>query len=239
MNVVEINGVSKIFGNSKVIDNISFTVHANEILGLVGPNGAGKTTIIRMLMDIIRPDSGEFFIFGQTLNESTKDKIGYLPEERGLYKKLRVGECLSYLAAIKNTPKNIAEENIDKLIKLVAMYKHRDKKIEELSKGMGQLIQFIAAIVHNPDLVVLDEPFAGLDPVNTKLIKDIIVNLKEEGKSIILSTHLMSQVEELCDRVVMIDKGRVVLYGNLTDIKARYGNKSLNDIFIQVAEKNK
>jgi ABC-2 type transport system ATP-binding protein len=230
MNVVEVSQVNKSFKGIKVVDSVSFNIGQGEIFGMVGPNGAGKTTTIRMLMDIIKPDSGEIKILGEPINEAVKNRIGYLPEERGLYKKLTVSESLSYLAQLKNVKRRVAAEREEELLKRVNMLSHKDKKIEELSHGMGQLIQFVATILHDPELVVFDEPFAALDPVNTQLLKELILELGSQGKSVILSTHMMNQVEELCDRILMINKGKVVLYGSLAEIKSRYRN---NSVFVE------
>jgi ABC-2 type transport system ATP-binding protein len=227
MNVVEASGISKSFKGIKVVDSVSFTIGQGEIFGMVGPNGAGKTTTIRMLMDIIKPDSGAIKILGEPINEEVKDRIGYLPEERGLYKKLTVSQSLSYLASLKNMKKRLARERAEELLKRVNMLPHKDKKTEELSHGMGQLIQFVATILHDPELVVFDEPFAALDPVNTQLLKELILELRSQGKSVILSTHMMNQVEELSDRILMINKGQAVLYGSLAEIKSRYRNNSV------------
>ena len=227
MNVVEVSRISKSFKSVKVVDNVSFSIGQSEIFGMVGPNGAGKTTTLRMLMDIIKPDSGEIKILGEPINEGTKNRIGYLPEERGLYKKLTVSESLYYLAALKNMKRSAARERAAELLKRVNMLPHKDKKTDELSHGMGQLIQFVATILHDPELVVFDEPFAALDPVNTQLLKELILELRSRGKSVILSTHMMNQVEELCDRILMIHKGQAVLYGSLAEIKSRYRNNSV------------
>ena len=223
--VTEVNNVVKTYGSKSVVNDVSFGVSPGEIFGLIGPNGAGKTTTIRMMMDIVKPDSGEIRILGERLSEDTKDKIGYLPEERGLYKKLTVMETLTYLAALKG--KQVDNSRTEELLKRVGMLAHKNKKIEELSRGMGQLIQFLATIIHNPQLIILDEPFAGLDPVNTELLKEIILELRGQGKAFILSTHQMNQVEELCDRILMIIYGRSVLYGKLADIKNKYRNNSV------------
>ena len=227
MNTVETFQISKSFKGVKVVDSVSFSIGQGEIFGMVGPNGAGKTTTIRMLMDIIKPDSGEIKILGELINEAIKNRLGYLPEERGLYKKLTVSESLSYLAALKNMRRRLARERAEELLKRVNMLPHKDKKTDELSHGMGQLIQFVATILHNPELVVFDEPFAALDPVNTQLLKELILELRSQGKSVILSTHMMNQVEELCDRILMINKGQAVLYGSLAEIKSRYKNNSV------------
>jgi ABC-2 type transport system ATP-binding protein len=227
MNVIEVSQVSKSFQNVKVVDNLTFDIKQGEIFGMMGPNGAGKTTTIRMLMDILKPDTGEIKLFGKPINPSAKDKIGYLPEERGLYKKLSVSDSLVYLASLKSMSKRRSEQRAEELLKRVNMYVHRNKKTDELSHGMGQLVQFVATILHNPDLIVLDEPFVALDPVNTQIIKDFIIDLKKQKKTVVLSTHMMNQVEELCDRVLMIHKGRIVLYGGLADVKAKYRNNSV------------
>jgi ABC-2 type transport system ATP-binding protein len=200
------------------------------MFGLIGPNGAGKTTTIRMMMDIIRPDAGEVTILNEKLTAATKNKLGYLPEERGLYKKLNVLESIVYLASLKGMDRHAAMEKANELLGRTDMVSARNKKIEELSKGMGQIIQLIVTIIHDPQLVILDEPFSGLDPVNTELMKDMFADLKSQGKAVILSTHQMSQVEELCDRILMINQGQAVLYGDLTEIKSRYrGNAILLD----------
>jgi ABC-2 type transport system ATP-binding protein len=225
LSAAEVNNVVKTYGRKPVVNDISFSVAQGEIFGLIGPNGAGKTTTIRMMMDITKPESGEISILGERLSEDTKDNIGYLPEERGLYKKLTIIETLSYLAALKG--KRVDNNRMEKLLKRVGMLAHKDKKIEELSRGMGQLIQFLATIIHDPQLIILDEPFAGLDPVNTELLKEIILELRSQNKTIILSTHQMNQVEELCDRILMINRGRSVLYGKLADIKNKYRNNSV------------
>jgi ABC-2 type transport system ATP-binding protein len=230
MNTVEVSQVNKSFKGVKVVDDISFNIVQGEIFGMVGPNGAGKTTTIRMLMDIIKPDSGDIKILGEPINEAVKNLIGYLPEERGLYKKLTVTESLYYLASLKNMRRSQARDRATQLLERVNMLPHKDKKTEELSHGMGQLIQFVATILHNPQLVILDEPFAALDPVNTQVLKDFIRELRNQGKAVVMSTHMMNQVEELSDRILMINKGHVVLYGSLDEIKTRYRN---NSVFIE------
>jgi ABC-2 type transport system ATP-binding protein len=227
MPAVEVSHIVKSFADKVAVDDLSFSVAQGEIFGLIGPNGAGKTTTIRMMMDIIKPDSGEVTILGQKLSEATKNKLGYLPEERGLYKKLRVINSIVYLASLKGMDKRSAEEKADELLKQTGLLPQRGKKIDELSRGMGQIIQFIVTIIHDPELVILDEPFAGLDPVNTELIKRMFVDLRNQGKAVILSTHQMNQVEELCDRILMIDSGRAVLYGNLKEIKSSYRSNSV------------
>lgn len=227
MPAVELNNICKSYNDNLVVNNVSFTVAQGEIFGLIGPNGAGKTTTIRMMMDITKPDSGEINVLGESLSENTKNRIGYLPEERGLYKKLTVLESLTYLASLKGIKPRLVNSRAEELLERIGMLPHKEKKIEELSRGMGQIIQFLVTIIHDPQLVVLDEPFAGLDPVNTELLKEIILELRNQDKAIILSTHMMNEVEALCDRILMIDKGRTVLYGELAEIKSRYRNNSV------------
>jgi ABC-2 type transport system ATP-binding protein len=227
MQAVEVSHVVKSFTDKVAVNDLSFSVAQGELFGLIGPNGAGKTTTIRMMMDIIKPDSGEVTIFGEKLGEATKDRLGYLPEERGLYKKLSVIESIVYLASLKGMDKQAAAAKADELLEKTGMSATKSKKVEALSRGMGQIIQFIVTIIHDPELVVLDEPFAGLDPVNTELLKGMIVELRGQGKAVILSTHQMNQVEELCDRILMINNGQAVLYGNLTEIRARYRGNSV------------
>ena len=224
---LEVIGISKQFADMKVVDNISFDVAPGEIFGLIGPNGAGKTTTIRMIMDIIKPDGGKIKVLGDSLSEKTKDSIGYLPEERGLYKKLTVAQSTQYIASLKGITAQQARERTQKLLERVDLLAHQHKKTEELSRGMSQMVQFIITIIHEPELIILDEPFANLDPVNTELLKEIIFELKSQEKAIILSTHRMNEIEELCDRVFMINKGRGVLYGELAEIKSRYRRNSV------------
>jgi len=180
-----------------------------------------------MMMDIIRPDSGEVTIFGEKLGEAVKNNLGYLPEERGLYKKLRVIDSITYLASLKGMDRHSITEKADALLNQTGMLSSKKSKIEELSKGMGQIIQFIVTIIHDPQLVILDEPFAGLDPVNTELLRGMLLDLRTQGKAVILSTHQMNQVEELCDRILMVNNGRAVLYGELSEIKSRYQSDSV------------
>lgn len=227
LHTVELSHVAKRFRNVRAVDDLSFTVAQGEIFGMVGPNGAGKTTALRMLMDIIQPDDGEIRVLGEPMNEQVKNRLGYLPEERGLYRKITVAESLLYLAQLKDMRPSLAKERVNQLLTRVGMDQHKSKKIEELSRGMSQIIQFIATILHDPDLLVLDEPFAGLDPVNTELLKNLVLELKRNGKSIILSTHMMNQVEELCDRFLMINKGQAVLYGSLDEIKSGFKSNSI------------
>jgi ABC-2 type transport system ATP-binding protein len=237
MLAVEVNHVVKSFTDKVAVNDLSFSVAQGEMFGLIGPNGAGKTTTIRMMMDIIKPDSGDVSILGEKLKEATKNKLGYLPEERGLYKKLSVLDSIVYLASLKGMDKQSATEKAEELLEKTGMLATRKKKIEELSRGMGQIIQFIVTIIHDPQLVVLDEPFAGLDPVNTELLKDMFLDLRKQGKAVILSTHQMNQVEALCDRILMINNGKNVLYGDLAEIRSRYrGNSVLLDFKGELGE---
>jgi ABC-2 type transport system ATP-binding protein len=237
MLAVEVSHVAKSFVDKVAVDDLSFSVAQGEMFGLIGPNGAGKTTTIRMMMDILKPDSGEVTILGEKLNESTKNKLGYLPEERGLYKKLKVMDSIVYLASLKGVDRHSATEKANELLNQTGMSASKNKKIEELSRGMGQIIQFVITIIHDPQLLVMDEPFAGLDPVNTELLKEMLADLRKQGKAIILSTHQMNQVEELCDRILMINNGQNVLYGDLREIRTRYrGNALLLDVEGELGE---
>jgi ABC-2 type transport system ATP-binding protein len=227
MPAVEVNHIVKSYADKAAVNDLSFSVAQGEIFGLIGPNGAGKTTTIRMMMDIIKPDSGDVTILGEKLSEASKNKLGYMPEERGLYKKLRVIDSIVYFASLKGMGRCSAEAKANELLNQTGMLPHKGKKIEELSKGMGQIIQFIVTIIHDPELVILDEPFAGLDPVNTELLKRMFVDLRNQGKAVILSTHRMNEIEELCDRILMVNDGRAVLYGNLTEIRSRYVKHSV------------
>jgi ABC-2 type transport system ATP-binding protein len=227
MHTAEVNHIHKSFGDKVAVNDLSFTVGQGEIFGIIGPNGAGKTTTIRMMMDIIKPDTGEVKILGEKMNEAAKNKIGYLPEERGLYKKMRVIDSIVYLASLKGVDKATAEKRAGELLNKMGMLPHQRKKTEELSRGMGQIIQFIVTITHDPQLIILDEPFSGLDPVNTELMKKMVLELKEKGKAVMLSTHQMNQVEELCDRVLMINNGQAVLYGDLAEVKSKYRSNSV------------
>jgi len=227
MRAVEANHVIKSYSNKVAVSDLSFYVDEGEIFGLIGPNGAGKTTTIRMMMDIIKPDSGELKILGRKLDEDIKNEIGYLPEEKGLYRKLKVMDAIVYLASLKGMETKAAEEKANRLLEQAGLLSCKCRRIEELSKGMGQIIQFIITIIHDPALIILDEPFSGLDPVNAELLKLMFVDLKDRGKAVILSSHRMNDVEELCDRVLMIDKGHAVLYGNLAEIKSRNRRNSI------------
>jgi ABC-2 type transport system ATP-binding protein len=238
MHILEFKSVSKSFSDKNILEDISFSVRQGEIFGLLGPNGAGKTTLIRLLLDILRPDSGEIRIYGDLLSPAAKDRIGYLPEERGLYRKTKLLDMLVYLAQLKGMPKKQAHLNAETLLNSLDLYQYKNKKVEELSKGMQQQVQFLSAIIHEPELIILDEPFYGLDPVITKTIKARILELRAAGKTIILSTHIMEQAQTLCDRILMLNKGRRVLYGLVDDIRKEYGKNSLIVEFAENADLN-
>jgi len=225
--MIRVDNLVKHYAHVKAVDGVSFAVDRGEIFGLLGPNGAGKTTTIRTLMDIIKPDSGTIELMGQPVTEASKARIGYLPEERGLYKNFTLLECLSYLGALKGMPRAEARERSMALLERGGLEEYAKRKVKELSKGMTQKAQFLATIVHDPDLMIMDEPFQGLDPVNTELLKTILLEEQARGKTVILSTHNMNQVEEMCNRILLINHGRVVLYGALDEIKARYAEHAV------------
>ena len=230
MSIIKVQNISKRFGETVAVDSLNFTVDPGEIFGLLGPNGAGKTTCIRMILDIFEPDSGEITVLDGPMTDDKKNRIGYLPEERGLYQDIPLGRCLTFLASLKGMPeKSIGPKLIDYL-KYFDLYNVRDKKVKELSKGMQQKAQLISTLVHDPDLIIIDEPFTSLDPVNTEMVKDILEEKRDEGKAIIMSTHQMNQVEELCDRILLIDHGHRVLYGTLQEIQEQFAS---HDIFVR------
>ena len=224
---LQVANLSKAFNGTPIVDDVSFSVGEGEVFGLIGPNGAGKTTTIRLALQIIQPDAGEVFLFGNPMNSLALERIGYLPEERGLYRQAKTLEVLEYLGRLKGLTSRDAHRRAGEVLDALGMTEHSGKKVSELSRGMSQLIQFGATIIHQPDLVILDEPFAGLDPVNTLRLKDLVYELQNIGVTVIFSTHLMNNVEELCDRVLMIDHGKSVLYGSVGEIKERYRNNSL------------
>ena len=228
--VVSLKGLCKTFGSLRAVDDVSFEVFPGEIFGLLGPNGAGKTTTIRMMLDIFRPDCGEIRLFGGALGEDTKRRIGYMPEERGLYRDYKLEPTLQYLTTLKGLSDADAAKRLEKWLKRLDLWDHRHKKLQDLSRGMQQKAQLIATLAHEPDLIVVDEPFANLDPVNTRLAIDILTEQARRGAAIIMSTHLMYQVEAMCDRIVLIDKGRTVLYGSVDDIKHQF---STNAVLVQ------
>lgn len=227
MEAVRVSAVVKSFGNTRAVDGVSFTVQRGEIFGLLGPNGAGKTTTIRMMLDLFKPDRGEVSILGGPMTEEKKERIGYMPEERGLYQDIPVERCLVYLGTLKGLSAAEARQRVKDYLARFDLAQHKAKKVKDLSKGMQQKAQIINTILHQPELIVMDEPFAALDPVNTQMVKDMMHELRQGGATIILSTHQMHHAEELCDHIVLIDKGRVVLQGALDDIRRQYAGHAV------------
>jgi ABC-2 type transport system ATP-binding protein len=227
MPIVEVSQISKNFGPVKAVDEVSFSVEQGEIFALLGPNGAGKTTTIRIMLDIYRPDKGKITIFDGPLTEAKKDRIGYMPEERGLYQDLPLERVLVYLASLKGVSADQARRRVSAYLERFNLDAHKQKKVKELSKGMQQKAQIIATLLHQPDLVIIDEPFSGLDPVNTRTVKDLLLELHRQKVTIIMSTHQMHQVEELCDRILLINRGKVMLYGGLEQIRRQYAGNAV------------
>ncbi|MGD2164016.1 MAG: ATP-binding cassette domain-containing protein [Anaerolineae bacterium] len=219
--VILVDNLVKRYGDVVAVDHLSFRVEDGELLGLLGPNGAGKTTTIRIMMDILRPDEGDIRILGERPEEA-KERVGYLPEERGLFRDVKVLDTLVYLAELKGMPRAEARERGASLLERINLDDWADRKVKDLSRGMQQRLQFVASLVHDPDLLILDEPFQGLDPVNTERLKAFVGELREAGKTIVLSTHQMNLVEALCDRILLINRGRAVLYGDLDEIKEQH-----------------
>jgi len=222
-----LSGVTKRFDEFTAVSDLSLAVSPGRIFGLIGPNGAGKTTTIRMIVNITAPDSGKIELFGQRMGRDLQDRIGYLPEERGLYKKMRVDEQLRFFGELKNLSSQAADASIDRWLAKLKLTEWKKKKTDELSKGMQQKIQFITAVIHDPDLLILDEPFSGLDPVNVELLKDVVLELKASGKTIIFSTHLMEQAEKLCDDICLINRSQKILDGSLREVKQSFGRNSV------------
>jgi ABC-2 type transport system ATP-binding protein len=227
MSTVVVTNLAKRFGETKAVVDVSFAVEPGEIFGLLGPNGAGKTTTIRMMLDIFRPDAGIVSVFGGELDMAKKRRIGYMPEDRGLYKDLKLEPTLVYLASLKGMDEKVARDRLQGWLERLDLAEHRDKKVQELSRGMQQKAQIIATLLHEPDLIIIDEPFSGLDPVSTRLVKQIFEEQRQAGKSILMSTHQMYQVEALCDRIVLIDEGRTVLYGSVHEIKRNFAGNAV------------
>ncbi len=228
MYALEVRNLSKSFGSIKAVDDASFSVPQGSVFGLIGRNGAGKTTTIRMMMNIFQPDSGDVILQGVKLGQDFYDKVGYLPEERGLYKKMKVLETILFFAELKGKRGRKTEKLALEYLEKFQLADRKNAKVEELSKGNQQKIQFISTIIHDPDFIILDEPFSGLDPINTNLLKEIIIDFKQREKVIIFSTHLMDFAEKMCDHLAMIDKGKIILNGALNDIKANYGQKNVS-----------
>jgi ABC-2 type transport system ATP-binding protein len=227
MNVVTVSHVAKAFGATQAVADVSFDVERGEIFGLLGPNGAGKTTTIRLILDIFKPDRGSVSILGGPMTEEKKERVGYMPEERGLYQDAPLERCLIYLATLKGMSGAEARRRLEPYLERFDLAAHKRKKIKELSKGMQQKAQIINTLLHQPELVIIDEPFTSLDPINTQMVKDLMRELREQGVTIIMSTHQMHQVEELCDRIVLINQGRDVLYGELERIRREFSGKAV------------
>ena len=219
--IIQVQGLVKRYGDVVAVDHLSFEVEQGEIFGLLGPNGAGKTTTIRVIMDILQPDEGNVMALGQPPGQANA-QVGYLPEERGLYRNLKVLDNLVYLAELKGVSRSSARERAMHLLERIQLEEWASRKVRDLSQGMQQRLQFVASLIHDPEVLFLDEPFQGLDPVNVERIKEFMAELHREGKTIILSTHQMSMVEALCDRILLIHQGRAVLYGPLAEIKQQY-----------------
>ena len=224
---VKLDGVSKSFGEFTAVKELSLTVRAGRVFGLLGPNGAGKTTTIRMIVNITVPDSGTISIFGRKIDAQLQDRIGYLPEERGLYRRMKIVDQLRFFAELKNVRRKTIEAKIDEWLARVKLPEWKNKRSMELSKGMQQKIQFITSVIHDPDLLILDEPFSGLDPINVELLKEIVLDLKRAGKTIIFSTHQMEVAEKICDDICLLNKSKKVFEGSLRDIKSSFGRNSV------------
>ena len=227
MKAIEVEHVTKAFGKFKAVDDLSLSVAPGTIFGLLGPNGAGKTTTIRMIMDITAPDSGSIRVLGAPSSRESLSRVGYLPEERGLYRRMRVIDHLLFLAAIKEVNAETAKQRIERWLDAMELRPWLKKRVEELSKGMQQKIQFIATIVHDPDVLILDEPFSGLDPINVNLIKSFLQEFRARGKTIVFSTHVLEQAEKLCDHICLITKSKKVLDGDLKELKRRFAGNVL------------
>lgn len=234
---VEVQNVSKSYAAVKAVNEISFEVRSGEIFGLLGPNGAGKTSTIRMILDIIRPDRGTIQVLGGPMTEAKKDRIGYLPEERGLYDDMTLEETLLFMGQLKGLSRKTAQQRLERYLKEVELWDARERQIGALSRGMSQKAQFVAATMHEPDLIIIDEPFSGLDPVNTRIIKDLIYRMQARGAAVIMSTHQMNRVEEMCGRILLMNHGRRVLYGPLDEIRKRFASHAVEvDMYGEVKD---
>jgi ABC-2 type transport system ATP-binding protein len=224
---ISARNVTKRYGSFTAVDDLSFEVERGEIFAMLGPNGAGKTTTLRMILDILKPDTGEIDVLGGPISDATKERIGYLPEERGLYRNVPVLDILVYLGTLKGMDRQAARKDAMKMLEQVELGANAKQKVSELSKGMQQKVQLIATFLHKPDLVIVDEPFSGLDPVNTQLIEQMFYQMRDAGVAIIMSTHQMHQVEEMADRLVMIDHGRRMLYGGVDEVRQRFAKNAV------------
>ena len=235
MGLIECKDVCKSFGEKVALDNVSIDIPKGKIYGLLGPNGAGKTTLIRIINRITIPNSGSVLFNGKPITQDDVEKIGYLPEERGLYRKMKVGEQAMYFAQLKGMSAREAGHELKKWFVRFGIESWWNKKVEELSKGMAQKVQFLTTVVHKPSLLILDEPFSGFDPVNAQVIREEILRLRDEGATIILSTHNMESVEELCDNITLINKSKVVISGGVDEIRRKYGNNNVEVVYTGVA----
>lgn len=229
--MIQCKGVRKTFGEKVALDGVSLNIPKGKIFGLLGPNGAGKTTLIRIINRITIPDEGEILFEGRPITQRDVEKIGYLPEERGLYRKMKVGDQAMYFARLKGMSSREAESELKQWFVKFGIQSWWNKKVEELSKGMAQKVQFITTVVHKPSLLILDEPFSGFDPVNAQIIRDEILKLKEQGATIVLSTHNMESVEELCDEIALINRSRLVITGGVDEIRHKYGNSNVELVY--------
>jgi ABC-2 type transport system ATP-binding protein len=227
MPTVKITNITKSFGPVKAVDDVSFGIEKGELFGLLGPNGAGKTTCIRVMLDIFKPDQGSVAILGGPMSEAKKNLIGYMPEERGLYQDIPLERCLTYLGSLKGLSPAEVKQRAQGYLERFDLAAHKHKKVKELSKGMQQKAQIIVTLLHRPELLIVDEPFSGLDPVNTQMVKDLLREQRDQGVTIVLCSHQMNLVEELCDRIVLIDHGKVMLYGELNDIRRRFSGHAV------------
>jgi ABC-2 type transport system ATP-binding protein len=227
MPAVELTHITKSFGPVKAVEDVSFSLEKGELFGLLGPNGAGKTTSLRVMLDIFKPDQGSVSVLGGPMSEAKKDRIGYMPEERGLYQDIPLERCLAYLGSLKGMSAADGKRRAESYLERFDLAAYKNKKVKELSKGMQQKAQIIATLLHQPELLIVDEPFSGLDPVNTQMVMDVLREQHDQGVTIILCSHQMHQVEELCDRIVLIDHGKVMLYGGLAEIRRQFSGNAV------------
>ena len=224
---VSLNDIRKTFGSHRAVDGLSFEIARGTVFGLLGRNGAGKTTTIRMIMDIIRPDSGSIEVLGRPMDGQVKDRLGYMPEERGLYPKMKVLDMLEYFGAVKGLKSKEARRRALPWLERLELDEWKDKKVEDLSKGMQQKAQFITTVLNEPDVLILDEPFSGMDPVNQEIFRELLLEINRKGTTLIFSTHVMESAERLCNQIALIDKGRAVLNGSLASIKEKFGSNTV------------
>ncbi len=229
MNSIEFESVNKFFGTHHAVSDMSFRVPEGSVYGFLGPNGAGKTSTIRMIMSILYPDSGRLRVLGDDQPERVKDRLGYLPEEKGLYKKMKVKEIVTYFGTLKGMSRRDASRQTERLLQQFGLEDAAGKRCEELSKGMGQKVQILSTLMHDPALVILDEPFSGLDPINVELVREVILDLKRQGKTVIFSTHIMEQAEQICDSILLINKGQKLIDGRISEVKGQFSSTLLID----------